>query len=71
MLVKITTKHTSYSLVTFVTHKSFAVPFFLPSCCINSLTLTNEPDPSSGDILPTIYTLSELLRLHHTRAAQL
>ena len=39
MLVKITTKHASYSLVTFVTHKRFAVLFFLPSCCVNSLLL--------------------------------
>ena len=46
-LVKITTKHASYSLATFVTHKRFAVLFFLPPCCVNSLILTNEPDPSS------------------------
>ena len=39
MLVKITTKYASYSLVTFVTHKRFAVLFFLPSCCVNSLLL--------------------------------
>ena len=31
------TKHASNSPVTFVTHKSFAVLFFLPSCCVNSL----------------------------------
>ena len=37
MLVKITTKHASYSLVTFVTHKRFAVLYFLPSRCVNSL----------------------------------
>ena len=37
MLVKITTKYASYSLVTFVTHKRFAVLFFLPSCCVSSL----------------------------------
>ena len=37
MLVKITTKYASYSLVTFVTHKRFAVLFFPPSCCVNSL----------------------------------
>ena len=44
MSVKITTKHASYSLVTFVTHKRFAVPFFLPSCCVNSLiTVNNGP----------------------------
>ena len=31
------TKHTSnQSPVTFVTHKCFAVVFFLPSCCVNS-----------------------------------
>ena len=32
-------EHLSNSLVTFVTHKRFAVLFFLPSCCANSLTL--------------------------------
>ena len=40
MLVKITTKHASYSLVTFVTHKRFAVLFFLPSRCVNSLVFS-------------------------------
>ena len=38
-LVKITTKHASNSPVTFVTHKRFAVPLFLPSCCVNSLIM--------------------------------
>ena len=33
----ITTQHVSYSPVAFVTHKHFAVLFFLPSCCVNSL----------------------------------
>ena len=33
----ITTQHVSYSPVTFVTHKHFAVLFLLPSCCVNSL----------------------------------
>ena len=42
MSVKITTKHPSYSLVTFVTHKRFAVLFFLPSCCVNSLLITTH-----------------------------
>ena len=37
--MKITTKHASNSTVTFVTHKRFAVLFFLPSCCVNSLLL--------------------------------
>ena len=37
MQVKITTKHVSNSPVTFVIHKRFAVLFFLPSCCVNSL----------------------------------
>ena len=37
MLVTFTTKHASSGLVTFVTHKGFAVLFFLPSCCVNSL----------------------------------
>ena len=37
MLVKIATKHGSNGLVRFVTHKRFAVVFFLPSCCVNSL----------------------------------
>ena len=39
MLVKIMTRHVSNSLVMFVTHKQFAVLFFLPSCCINSLII--------------------------------
>ena len=33
--MKITTKHARNSPVTFVTHKRFAVVFFLPSCCLN------------------------------------
>ena len=37
----ITTKHTSNSPVTFVTHKCFAVVFFLPSCCVNSHSYLN------------------------------
>ena len=41
MLMKFTTKHESNCLVTFVTHKRFAVLFFLPSCCVNSL-ITSE-----------------------------
>ena len=44
MLVKITTKYASYSLVTFVTHKRFAVLFFLPSCCVNSLIRSDDGD---------------------------
>ena len=35
--MKITTKHVSNFPVTFVTHERFAVLFFLPSCCVNSL----------------------------------
>ena len=35
--MKITTKLASNSNVTFVTHKHFAILFFLLSCCINSL----------------------------------
>ena len=35
--MKITTKHAVNSPVTFATHKRFAVLFFLPSCCVNSL----------------------------------
>ena len=42
MSVKIPTKHASYSLVTFVTHKRFAVLFFLPSCCVNSLMVIEQ-----------------------------
>ena len=41
MSVKINTKHASYSLVTFVTHKRFAVFFFLSSCCVNSLIIVS------------------------------
>ena len=41
--VKITTEHISDSLVTFVTHKRFAVLFFLPPCCVNSLMPPNVP----------------------------
>ena len=36
---KITTEHVSDSPVTFVTHKHFAVLFFLLSCCVNSLLM--------------------------------
>ena len=39
MLVKITTRHVGNNFVMFVTHKEFAVLFFLPSCCINSLII--------------------------------
>ena len=39
MLAKFTSKHASDGLVTFVTHKGFAVLFFLPSCCVNSLIM--------------------------------
>ena len=35
--MKITIKHASNSPVTFVTHKRFAVFFFLQSCGVNSL----------------------------------
>ena len=35
--MKITTKLASNSNVTFVTHKRFAILFFLLSCCVNSL----------------------------------
>ena len=35
--LKITTRHARNSPVTFVTHKSFAVLFLLPSRCLNSL----------------------------------
>ena len=37
MLSKFPTKHASNIPVTFVTLKRFAVLFFLPSCCVNSL----------------------------------
>ena len=37
--MKFTTKHASNSPVTFVTHERFAVLFFLPSCCVNSLII--------------------------------
>ena len=36
MVSEFPTKHASNSPVTFVTHKRFAVLFFLPSCCVNS-----------------------------------
>ena len=42
--VKITTKHISNRLVTFVTHKCFAVLFFPPSCCVSSLLTTRGVD---------------------------
>ena len=29
-------------MLTFVTHKRFAVLFFLPSCCVNSLLIAND-----------------------------
>ena len=37
MLSKDNDKHVSNNPVTFVTHEHFAVLFFLPSCCVNSL----------------------------------
>ena len=40
--VKITTEHESNSPVMFVTHKHFAILFFLPSCCINAILLTQN-----------------------------
>ena len=40
--MKITRKHISNRPVTFVTHKHFAVLFFLPSCCVNSLIFCAE-----------------------------
>ena len=36
---KIMTEHASNRPVTFVTHKHFAVLFFLQSCCVNSLLM--------------------------------
>ena len=44
MLSEFPTKHASNSPVTFVTIKRFAVLFFLPSCCVNSLlgSLSND-----------------------------
>ena len=39
MLSEFPTKHASNIPVTFVTLKRFAVLFFLPSCCVNSLSL--------------------------------
>ena len=36
--MKITSKHASNSPVTSVSHKRFAVLFFQPTCCVNSLT---------------------------------
>ena len=39
LLSDVTTKHASNSPVTFVTHESFAILFFLPSCCVISLLL--------------------------------
>ena len=43
MLVNITTKYASNNLVTFVTHKRFAVLFVLPSCYVNSLLINSQP----------------------------
>ena len=48
MLAKFTSKHASDGLVTFVTHKGFAVLFFLPSCCVNSL-LTSDAENDDND----------------------
>ena len=42
MLSEFPTKHASNIPVTFVTLKRFAVLFFLPSCCVNSL-LSRDP----------------------------
>ena len=49
MLSEFPTKHTRNSPVTFVTLKRFAVLFFLPSCCVNSLlSSSNTPTTSSS-----------------------
>jgi len=48
--VKITTKHASDSPVTFVTHERFAVLFFLPSCCVNSLLLSAISSWAKGKV---------------------
>ena len=45
--MKITTKHVSNFPVTFVTHECFAVLFFLPSCCVNSLLWTTTSSQST------------------------
>ena len=47
---EITTEHASYSPVTFVTHKRFAVLFFPPSCCVNSLLLSAINNWAKGKI---------------------
>ena len=72
MLVKITTKYASYSLVTFVTHKRFAVLFFLPSCCVSSLLseLTQQDGRGKEDGKPcvkgvTIILLEITFSKHH------
>ena len=58
MLSKFPTKHASNIPVTFVTLKRFAVLFFLPSCCVNSLINgrmmkeTNSTFPPS--LIPTL-----------------
>ena len=43
------TKHASNSPVTFLTGKRFAVHFFLPSCCVNSLVGTLRSNDADGN----------------------
>ena len=62
MLVKITTKHPSYSLVTFVTHKRFAVLFFLPSCCVNSLLSDDDGNENGKTKIIRITLVKQQLR---------
>ena len=56
--MKITTKPTGDSPVTFVTHSCFAVLFFLPSCCVNSLILRSA-NAKYHYILPFFNKMSE------------
>ena len=50
--MKITTKHASDSPVTIVSHTRFAILFFLPSFCVNSLlTCELKNFDNSGNLI--------------------
>ena len=63
------TKNATNSPVTFVTHKRFAVLFFLSSCCVNSLvgTLNNDADGNENVTKKTkgLIRKTTTLHVHH------
>ena len=72
MLSKDNDKHVSNNPVTFVTHEHFAVLFFLPSCCVNSLfTVCRRPRPLPGKNPGDKAAWQELLTRGEERCASL